>query len=390
MKDVLLIKYGEIALRGDNRALFEKALIYNIRAALTRYGNFWVTKEQGRFLLETESDMDYSYFIPRLLDVFGVVGVCAAVKCDGKSMESVLAAAERSVLAGYGEGVSGTFKVETRRADKSFPMGGNDLSAAVGEFLLGRFPGLRVDVREPEMTVRVEIRTRAYVYAREFPGQRGLPYGSGGKAAALLSGGIDSPVAAYLTARRGVTIECVYFHSPPFVSERAKEKVRDIGGALSRFMPGLRLYAVPFTETQLYLKERVARERLTTFLKRAMLSCAAVIARRSGALALVTGDSIGQVASQTLESINAIDSAAGMPVIRPLAAMDKNETTAIAERIGTYEISIRPYEDCCTVFVAEHPETKPKRGVIEAIEGGLAELPGLIENAAAGAEILEL
>lgn len=387
MKNVLLARYGEIALRGDNRNLYEKILIYNIRKNLPRYENFWVTKEQGRFLFETEGDIDYEYFIPRVNDVFGIVGVCPAIMTRNNDIDTICEAAVRSMTDEYGDAPIGTFKVETRRCDKRYPINSNEVSAIVGGCLLDRFPGLRVDLSHPDILVRVEIRTRTYVYSRNVPGLRGLPYGSSGKAVALLSGGIDSPVAAFLTARRGVEIAACYFHSPPFVSGRALEKVKDIANALSRYMPGLRMYAVPFTDVQVYLKEHVARERLTTFLKRAMLKTASLIAEKENALVLVTGDSIGQVASQTLQSINAIDSATDLPIIRPLSTTDKNDTVTLAKQIGTYDISITPYEDCCTIFVAEHPETKPKRIVIEGIENNLDQLDALINSAAENAEI---
>ena len=389
MKNCLLVRYGEIALRGDNRGLFEKQLIYNIRHNLRdRYDNFWVKKEQGRLLIETAEDLDYDYFIPRIADVFGVVGVCPCVMTEVQALEGLQAVALAHMREQFGD-ASMSFKVETRRGDKKYPMTSQEVSAMVGGYVLEHMPNLRVDVHHPDVILWVEIRKRCYIYSRMIPGFGGLPVGTNGRATLLLSGGIDSPVAGFLTAKRGVAVDAVYFHSPPYTSARAKEKVKDLAERLAFYTGGLRLYVVHFTDVQLKLRERTPPEKLTTLLKRSMLKVTERIAAENKSLALVTGDSLGQVASQTMESIFAIDSAAQYPILRPLVGMNKQEIITMAQRIGTYDISIRPYEDCCTIFVADHPETKPKRAIIENIERNILELPELIEQAAANPEIFE-
>ncbi len=388
MKDVLLVRYGEIALRGDNRKLYEKKLIYNIRRNLKRYKNFWVQKEQGRFLIETEENLDYDYFVPNIVNVFGVVGVCPCIKAENQDMETLKKIALIHMQAQYANKEI-SFKVVTKRANKKYPLTSNEISAEIGGYILENMPNCKVDVHNPDVRLEVELRNHAYIYSNLIKGFGGLPVGSSGKATLLMSGGIDSPVAGFLTAKRGVEIEAVYFHSPPYTSCRAKEKVKDLAEALAFYTGGLKLHIVNFTNIQLELKENVLPQRLTILMKRTMLKIAERIARESRSLALITGDSVGQVASQTLESIYAIDSAVEYPVLRPLVAMDKNEIVEIARKIGTFDISIRPYEDCCTIFVAEHPETKPKRNVIENIEFGVKRLEELIDEALADVEVIE-
>jgi len=382
MTELLLIKYGEIALRGKNRPLYENMLISAIRKTSEKAGTYFVKKEQGRFLVEPVygEPIDYDALVPLLQNVFGVVAICPAVKSEDQSLDALKTMALAHMQAQYGDKPM-TFKVETKRAVKKYPLVSHEVSASIGEYLLDNMPNLTVNVREPDVVLFVELRSDAYMFSRIIRGPGGLPFGSAGKAVLLLSGGLDSPVAGYYAAKRGLEVQAVYFHSPPYTSERAKEKVLDLAAQLSMFTGKVELFVVPFTDVQLHIAENAPPEKTTILLKRAMLHIASRIAKETGALALVTGDSIGQVASQTLHSLAAVNSAATLPIIRPLACMDKIEIINVAERIGTYDISIRPFDDCCTLFLPEHPETKPKASIIEAVEKKMPRLDELMDIA---------
>lgn len=392
-KKVLLVKYGEISLRKGNRKLFEHALLDTIRANLKPLGNenLRVSREQGRFLIEdTAGDLDTAAVLPRIRRIFGIAGFCHAIKTTAREIGE-LCEIGREFFEKHAQADGATFKVETKRSDKNYPLTSTEISAAIGEKILDANPEVKVDVRTPEITLWVEIRNDIYFYLSGEHGEGGLPYGTSGKGVLLLSGGFDSPVAGYLAARRGVEIVAVYFHSPPFVSERAADKVKDLVRQLTKYTRCVKLYIVPFTDTQVFLKENTPQEKLTIFLKRAMLHIASRVADRERALCLVTGDAVGQVASQTIHSLAAVESAAKFPVLRPLAAMDKQQIMDIAKKIGTHEISARPFEDCCTVFVAKHPENKPNFRAIERMEARLfPELSPLIDNALNGAEIFDI
>lgn len=389
MRNVLLVKYGEIAMRGKNRYLIENKLIWTIIKRLEPYEGYRVYKEQGRLLVVNETgEFDYDTVIPIVLKILGVTAVCPGVEFEDQSIESLRKHALKHFKEHYPNG-GVTFKVVTRRSDKRYPLTGNEVSADVGGYILHNVDNLTVDVHNPQVKLMVELRNNAYVYSKVIKGKGGLPYGASGKATVLMSGGIDSPVAAFLVAKRGVEVEACYFDSPPYTSERAKQKVLDLAEQVAKYTGSLKLYVVPFTETQLKIYESTPPEKMTILLKRAMLKASQKIAENNKSMALVTGDSIGQVASQTMEAIMAIDSAATIPVLRPLCAMDKQEIVDVAVDIGTFDISIRPYEDCCTVFVAKHPETKPKRSIIEAIERKIEGLDELIDKAVENAEIIE-
>ena len=391
MRNVLLVKYGEIAMRGKNRYLVENRLIRTIIERLEPYEGYRVYKEQGRLLVVNElHEFDYELVIPLVTVLPGVTAVCPCVETEDQSLENL-----RNIALDYCRGRFGeapvTFKCETKRSDKKYPHTSREVSADIGGYILHSMDNVSVDVHDPDFVVMIELRNNAYIYTGLIDGCGGLPMGTSGKATLLMSGGIDSPVAGYLTARRGVEIEAVYFDSPPYTSERAKQKVIDLAQRLAVFTGGIRLHIVPFTETQLKIYDSVPPEKMTIFLKRAMLKAADMIALKNGSQCLVTGDSIGQVASQTLQAINAIDSAAqNFVVLRPLCAMDKQEIVDIARKIGTYEISIRPYEDCCTVFVAKHPETKPKKSIIEAMEPKIEGLDALLAAALENTRVLDL
>ena len=333
--------------------------------------------------------MDFDKVIPKVLCIMGIIGVSPAVRTKNQDLDNLKAICKKH-MNDIGVDEYKTFKIETKRSNKKYPLESREVSAAVGEYILDNFPNSTVDVHNPDLTVYIELRNDAYIYSKLIKGLGGLPVGSSGKGIVMLSGGIDSPVSAFLMAKRGVEVEGVYFNSPPYTSERAKQKVVDLAERLTLFTGSFKLYVVPFTDLQLYLLENVPHDKLTIFLKRAMTRVACILGEKDGALAVITGDSVGQVASQTMQGLHAISAAATMPIIRPLAGFDKQEIVDIARQIGTFDISIRPYEDCCTIFVAKHPETKPKTTVIEKIESKLTELDKYINEAVENAEIIEL
>ena len=384
----ILVKYGEIALRGGNRRIHEDILTSAIKKRLEDFKSATVRKDQGRFYVEFDNKEDARPIANIVSGIFGVTGVCICVKTGSNELEHLKTLALEHIRERYPQG--GSFKVIASRADKSYPLNSGELGAVIGAYLLENFPGLKVDLKNPEIRLHVELRSQVYIYSETLKGPGGLPSGSGGKAVLLLSGGFDSPVAGYMAARRGVELICVYFHSPPYTSERAKEKAVDLAARLSAYTGGLRLYAAPFTDLQLYLNDKAPEAKLTIFLKRAMLKAAGLIAGKENAQALITGDSVGQVASQTMHAIMAVDSAATYPVLRPLCAMDKLDIINLAEKIGTHDISARPYEDCCTIFVPKSPEIRPKRSIIETMEGRFADLDGLIAASVKAAEVIDL
>ena len=380
-ENVLIVKYGEIAVRGNNRKFFIERLLRTIRKNLDGLGDFYVVKEQGRLIVEDRGgEMDFDKVIPKVLCIMGIIGVSPAVRTKNQDLDNLKAVCKKH-MNDIGVDEYKTFKIETKRSNKKYPLESREVSAAVGEYILDNFP---------DLTVYIELRNNAYIYSKLIKGLGGLPVGSSGKGIVMLSGGIDSPVSAFLMAKRGVEVEGVYFNSPPYTSERAKQKVVDLAERLTLFTGSFKLYVVPFTDLQLYLLENVPHDKLTIFLKRAMTRVACILGEKDGALAVITGDSVGQVASQTMQGLHAISAAATMPIIRPLAGFDKQEIVDIARQIGTFDISIRPYEDCCTIFVAKHPETKPKTTVIEKIESKLTELDKYINEAVKNAEIIEL
>ncbi len=389
MFQAFLIKYGEIGIKGKNRSMFEEALIRQIGLALQPVdGDFSITSERGRIYVEAKGPFDYDGAVEALTRVFGIVAVCPMMQEKLTDYRSI----EKAVL-NYMETVypdcDKSFKVFTRRADKNFPMNSQEINIALGDAILDAFPKMHVDVHHPEISLNVELRTNLNLYSESIPGPGGMPVGTAGKAMVLLSAGIDSPVAAHLIARRGVTIETVYFHAPPYTSERAKQKVIDLARIVARFSGPIRLYVVNFTEIQMYIYDKCPHDELTIIMRRYMMRIAEHFARQDECLGLVTGESIGQVASQTMKSLAVTDEVCGMPVYRPLIAFDKSDIVSVAERIGTFETSILPYEDCCTIFVAKHPVTKPNAGAIRRSESRLAEeIEAMTERAVSTAESL--
>jgi len=359
MEKVILVRYEEIFLKRSNRNLFENRLIRNIRQRLESLGNIRVTCSQSRIYIEIpDEDFDLVEAVERLKKVFGIasLSIVHKVPTDYEIIKTSAVSIVADLLSRYHYR---TFKVESKRADKSFPLNSPQLSADLGAHILRNFPRLKVDVRNPDFVFYIEVRESTYLYSEIIPAAKGLPTGTGGRATLLLSGGIDSPVAGWMIAKRGVEVDAVYFHSPPYTSERAREKVVRLSEILSEWTMGMRLYVVPFTEIQMAIHQKCPQEYLTIIMRRYMMKIAERIARNDGSLALITGEAIGQVASQTMESLLVTNSAVSLPVYRPLIGMDKNEVVSIARHIGTYDTSILPYEDCCTIFVARHPATRP-------------------------------
>ena len=386
-----LLKYGEIGIKGKNRYLFEDALVRQVRYALKDVdGNFDVHKSQARIYVDCEGDYDYEDTVEHLKRVFGLVGICPVVRMEDKDFEEL----KKDVVAYMAEMYPDrnfTFKVESRRARKSYPKNSMEISRDLGEAILYAFPEIKVDVHHPDVLVNVEVRNEIYVYSEIIPGAGGMPVGTNGNAMLLLSGGIDSPVAGYMVSKRGVGLEATYFHAPPYTSERAKQKVVDLAKIVARYSGPIKLHVVNFTDIQLYIYDKCPHDELTIIMRRYMMRIAEEFARRDGCLGLVTGESIGQVASQTMQSLAATNDVCTMPVYRPLIGFDKQDIVDVAEKIDTYETSILPFEDCCTIFVAKHPVTKSNIEVIRRSEENLAEkIDELMQTALDTAEIIEV
>ena len=386
-----LIKYAEIAIKGKNRYLFEDALVKQMRLALEPVeGEFQVIKEQGRVYVLCPEKYDFDEAVEALQRVFGIVGISPVVIYEDQGLEQMKKDVLSYMQARYPD-FSGSFKVYTRRAKKSYPVPSMEVSAELGGVILDAFPKASVDVHNPELTLSVEIREKIYVYSETIPGPGGMPVGTNGKAMLLLSGGIDSPVAGYMIAKRGVKIDAVYFHAPPYTSDRAKQKVVDLAGLVARYSGPIRLHVVNFTDIQLYIYDQCPHEELTIIMRRYMMRIAEHFAKESGCLGLITGESIGQVASQTLQSLAATNEVCTLPVYRPVIGFDKQEIVEISRKINTFETSIQPFDDCCTIFVAKHPVTKPNLNVIHRSEKKLDEkIDQLMKEALESTEIIEI
>ncbi len=386
-----LLKYGEIGIKGKNRYLFEDALVRQIRFALKDVdGQFDVHKSQARIYVDCEGDYDYEDTVEHLKRVFGIVGICPVVRMEDQGFEKL----KEDVVSYMDEMYPDknlTFKVEARRARKTYPKTSMEINCDLGEVILEAFPETKVDVHHPDVMLNVEIRNEIYVYSQIIPGAGGMPVGTNGKAMLLLSGGIDSPVAGYMISKRGVGIEATYFHAPPYTSERAKQKVVDLARIVSRYSGPVKLHVVNFTDIQLYIYDQCPHDELTIIMRRYMMRIAEHFAKKDGCLGLITGESIGQVASQTMQSLAATNDVCTVPVYRPVIGFDKQEIVDIAEKIGTYETSIQPFEDCCTIFVAKHPVTKPNVDVIRRSEEKLAEkIDQLVREAIDTVEVIEV
>ena len=384
MKEIILLKLGELVLKGLNRRSFEDKLLANIRRRLRNFGEFSVTSKQSTIYVEPLSescDLEGAY--DACGRVFGIVAMVRARACE-KDKDAILACA-RDYLAPQLMAAK-SFKVESKRADKNYPLNSIQLSQAVGGELAEAFPQVTVDVHNPDLTVHVEIREKhAYVHAPAVPGAGGLPVGMGGHAVSLLSGGLDSPVSSWMMARRGGELEMVHFVSPPYTSQQAQDKVLELAHLLTAYCGRLRVHIVPFTEIQEEIRKNCPEEYFTLIMRRFMMRLAQAIAKRAGAKALITGESLGQVASQTMMALAVTDDVTEMPVLRPLIGMDKVEIIRMSREIGTYDTSILPYEDCCTVFTPRHPATRPKVEDVRAAEAKL-DVEGLMARSLEGEE----
>ena len=373
MYKAFLIKYAEIAIKGKNRYIFEDALVAQIKYQLKNVeGKFRIVKEMGRIFIYTDGEFDYDETIEALKRVFGIFSICPAVVLEDEGFERLSEEVTEYVKKLYGEKAL-TFKVNTRRNKKTYPMQSMEISSALGGAILDACPNMKVDVHHPDVFVNVEIRNKIYLYSENIPGPGGMPLGTNGSAMLLLSGGIDSPVAGYMIAKRGVTLDAVYFHAPPYTSERAKQKVVDLAKLVAKYSGPIRLHVVNFTDIQLYIYDKCPHEELTIIMRRYMMKIAEEFAKKDGCLGLITGESIGQVASQTIHSLAATNDVCTMPVFRPVIGFDKQEIVDVALKINTYETSILPYEDCCNIFVAKHPVTKPNLQIIKRSEEKLQE-----------------
>ena len=385
-----MIKYAEIGTKGKNRFLFEDALIKQIKHALRPVeGKFIISKESGRIYVDAQGEYDYDEVIAALKRVFGIAWICPMFQIEKTDFEEIKKEVASYVDQVY-EDKNFTFKVDAKRVDKKYPVSSEQMNRDLGEVILDTFPETKVDVHHPDVLLKVEVRKLVNIYSVMIPGPGGMPVGTNGKAMLLLSGGIDSPVAGYMIAKRGVMIDAVYFHAPPYTSERAKQKVVDLAKLVSRYSGPINLHVVNFTDIQLYIYEQCPHEELTIIMRRCMMKIAESIAKETGSLALITGESIGQVASQTVQSLAATNEVCTMPVFRPVIGFDKQEIVDISEKIGTYETSIQPYEDCCTIFVAKHPVTKPNIKVIHKSEENLAEkIDELVKTALETVEVIK-
>ena len=371
MYKAFLIKYGEIGVKGKNRYLFEDALVRQTRYALKKTdGEFEVTKENGRIYATAVSDFDFDEAVEALKTVFGIIGICPVVQIEDNGFDDLADTVIKYFDSAYPD-KHFSFKVNARRARKNYPMDSMEINMEMGGRLLDAFPELSVDVHNPDVLLQIEIRNKINIYSTEIPGPGGMPVGTAGKAMLLLSGGIDSPVAGYMVAKRGVELEATYFHAPPYTSERAKQKVIDLAKLVAKYSGPITLNVVNFTDIQLAIYEKCPHDELTIIMRRYMMRIAEELGKESGCLGLVTGESIGQVASQTMHSLYCTNEVCTMPVFRPVIGFDKQEIIDLSEKIGTYETSIQPFEDCCTIFVAKHPVTKPNLNIIQRDEHNL-------------------
>ena len=373
MFTAFLIKYAEIGIKGKNRYLFEDALVQQMKYALKKCeGQFKIHKTQGRIFVDALTEFDFDEVVERLQRVFGISGICPVVYVEDEGFEKLCETVIKYIDDVYPD-KNKTFKVVSRRTRKNYPKESMQINMDMGEAILNAFPEMKVDVHHPDIMLNIEVREKIYIYSEIIPGPGGMPVGTGGKAMLLLSGGIDSPVAGYMIAKRGVKLDAVYFHAPPYTSDRAKQKVVDLARQVSKYTGPIYLHVINFTDIQLYIYEKCPHEELTIIMRRYMMRIAESIAKETECLGLITGESIGQVASQTMASLVATNEVCELPVYRPLIGFDKQEIVEVSEKIGTYETSILPYEDCCTIFVAKHPVTKPNLKVIRRHEQNLDE-----------------
>ena len=389
MFKAFLLKYAEIGVKGKNRYLFENALVRQIESALSKVeGTFAVSKVSGRIYVTADSDFDYDEVIDALTKVFGLVGICPLLQIEDNGFDDLAEQVIEYLDKMYPDKHL-TFKVNARRARKNYPLTSTEINMELGSRILDAYPEMSVDVHKPDKLISIEIREKINIYSETIKGAGGMPIGTAGKAMLLLSGGIDSPVARYMVSKRGVTLEATYFHAPPYTSERAKQKVVDLAKKVAKYSGPIKLNVVNFTDAQLFIYDKCPHDELTIIMRRYMMRIAQHFAEESGCLGLITGESIGQVASQTMQSLNATNEVCTMPVYRPVIAFDKQDIVDIAVQIDTYETSILPFEDCCTIFVAKHPVTKPNLKYIKNSEEKLGEeMEELVRKAVETVEVI--
>ena len=389
MFKAFLLKYAEIGVKGKNRYLFENALVRQIESALSKVeGTFADSKVSGRIYVTADSDFDYDEVIDALTKVFGLVGICPLLQIEDNGFDDLAEQVIEYLDKMYPDKHL-TFKVNARRARKNYPLTSTEINMELGSRILDAYPEMSVDVHKPDKLISIEIREKINIYSETIKGAGGMPIGTAGKAMLLLSGGIDSPVAGYMVSKRGVTLEATYFHAPPYTSERAKQKVVDLAKKVAKYSGPIKLNVVNFTDAQLFIYDKCPHDELTIIMRRYMMRIAQHFAEESGCLGLITGESIGQVASQTMQSLNATNEVCTMPVYRPVIAFDKQDIVDIAVQIDTYETSILPFEDCCTIFVAKHPVTKPNLKYIKNSEEKLGEeMEELVRKAVETVEVI--
>lgn len=390
MEKLILVRYGEIILKGGNRRVFEDKLIENIRNAISHLGDFWIKKSQARiYIFPKAGGFDIEEAVDAVVKIFGIVSVSIVEKTESdmdKIKEKALCMIKGLLMTRSAK----TFKVESRRGNKSFPHTSPEISGLVGGFIYESLEGkIDVDVNHPDIIIYLEVRDETYIYSEKIPAQGGMPCASNGRGLLLLSGGIDSPVAGFMMAKRGLELECIHYYSYPYTSERAKDKVIELARLLSEYCYRIKLHVIPFTDIQVAIKNACPADELVIIMRRVMMEMAEKVAHETGCQALITGEALGQVASQTIMSLNCTNAAVEMPVFRPLIGMDKDEVVTAARKIGTFETSILPYEDCCTIFVAKHPKTKPVLDRIKASEKNL-HVAEMIEKSIAEREVILL
>jgi len=386
---IIIASIGEIALKGLNRHKFESRLIGNLKRKLKICGNFKIYQSQSRILVEPmDDDADIQLALEKIVKVFGIVS--CSVAWQGEKSENMLNSLSQAYVFDYLKNKKvETFKIEARRADKRFGLNSPEICTEVGAHILDKFPKLKVDVKNPDLILRVEVRDKIMVFSEKKQGFRGLPVGTAGKGLLLLSGGIDSPVAAFMMASRGLEMDAVYFHSFPYTGDQVKEKVIELANIIKEYTGRIKLHIVDFTKIQLELRDKCPEDMLTIHMRRVMMMIAQEIAYNTGAKALITGESLGQVASQTLEALHCTNSAVTIPVFRPLVGLDKEDTVSLAKKIGTFDTSILPFEDCCTLFVAKHPKTKPTLEYTLHCEQGIG-IGEMVKDGLSKIEIIEI
>lgn len=380
MDKLYLIKYGEIWVKGKNRYMFEDKLVSNISKRIKEFGEFKVYKKQNRIFVEVIDLYDYNVdLIEQMCNIFGIIGIAEVTRLKDKNIDKIKEISKKHIDQ-ISDGKKISFKVEAKRADKSFPLKSPDIAKEVGGYIYESSEKYSVDVKNPDVLLWVEVREDVFIYSKVYKGIGGMPIGTNGKGLLMLSGGIDSPVAGWMIAKRGVSVDAIYFDSPPYTSLRARKKVEELTSKLSKYIDNINLYVVPFTDLQLHMKEKCKMEYITIIMRRAMLKICEKFSEMKGYNAIVTGESIGQVASQTIYNLNLTNSSVAMPIFRPLIGFDKDEIIEKAQKINTYETSILPYDDCCTLFLAKHPATKvPMEKIIED-EKNMDKYDELIDN----------